>query len=179
MNGMSGKLILGGVAGTAAMTMMMMLIAPMMGVHMDIAASLAGMIQTPWAVGMLVHLLMGILVFPLVYGLLLRRYLPGSELVRGLIWGSILWMMMEFAVMPMIGAGVLGLNGPGMMGAVAALMAHLVYGGLLGGDRFGSGAHSAVQRGAGLTSTSRRSSSNHAPARRSVHDRPILVAQEE
>ena len=30
MNGMSGKLILGGVAGTAAMTMMMMLIAPMM-----------------------------------------------------------------------------------------------------------------------------------------------------
>jgi hypothetical protein len=126
MNGMSGKLILGGVAGTAAMTMMMMLIAPMMGVHMDIAASLA------WMVGMVIHLMMGILIYPLVYGILLRRYLPGSALVRGLIWGSIFWMMMELAVMPMIGAGVLGLNGPGMMGAVAALMAHLVYGGLLG-----------------------------------------------
>ena len=126
MNGMSGKLILGGVAGTAAMTMMMMLIAPMMGVHMDIAASLA------WMVGMVIHLTMGILIYPLVYGILLRRYLPGSALVRGLIWGSILWMMMEVAVMPMLGAGVFGINGPGMMGAVAALMAHLVYGGLLG-----------------------------------------------
>ena len=132
MNGMSVKLILGGVAGTTAMTVMMMLIAPMMGVHMDIAASLAGMIQAPWAVGMLAHLMMGILVFPLLYGLLLRRYLPGSVLVRGLIWGFILWMVMEVAVMPMLGAGVFRINGPGMMGAVAALMAHLVYGGLLG-----------------------------------------------
>ena len=132
MNGMSGKLILGGVAGTAAMTMMMMLIAPTMGVHMDIAASLAGMVHAPWMVGMIAYLMMGILIFPLVHGILLRRYLPGSALVRGLIWGSIFWMMMELAVMPMIGAGVLGLNGPGMMGAVAALMAHLVYGGLLG-----------------------------------------------
>lgn len=131
MNGMSGKLILGGVTGTAAMTIMM-LIAPMMGVHMDIAASLAGMVHAPWVVGMVLHLMMGVLIFLLVYGLLLRRYLPGSAVVRGLIWGSILWMMMELAVMPMIGAGVLGLNGPGMMGAVAALMAHFVYGGLLG-----------------------------------------------
>jgi hypothetical protein len=118
MNGFSRKLILGGVAGTAAMTMMMMLIAPMMGVHMDIAASLAGMVHAPWMVGMVIHLMMGILIFPLVYGIVLRRYLPGSALVRGLIWGSILWMMMEVAVMP--------------MGAVAALLAHLVYGGLLG-----------------------------------------------
>ena len=39
---------------------------------------------------------------------------------------------MEVAVMPMLGAGVFRINGPGMMGAVAALMAHLVYGGLLG-----------------------------------------------
>jgi hypothetical protein len=41
-------------------------------------------------------------------------------------------MMMEVAVMPMLGAGVFGINGLGMMGAVAALMAHLVYGRLLG-----------------------------------------------
>ena len=88
MNGMSVKLVLGGVAGTAAMTLMM-LIAPMMGVHMDIAASLAGMVHAPWMVGMVIHLMMGILIFPLVYGILLRRYLPGSALVRGLIWGSI------------------------------------------------------------------------------------------
>ncbi len=59
-------------------------------------------------------------------------YLPGPVLARGLIWGFILWTVMEVAVMPMLGAGVFRINGPGMMGAVAALMAHLVYGGLLG-----------------------------------------------
>ena len=82
---------------------------------------------------MVVYLMMGTFIFSLVYGILLRRYLPGSVLVRGLIWGFILWIVMEVAVMPMLGAGVFGINGPGMMGAVAALMAHLVYGGLLGG----------------------------------------------
>jgi uncharacterized membrane protein YagU involved in acid resistance len=133
MNGTPGKLILGGVAGTAAITMMLMFIAPMIGVHMDIAASLSGMVHTPWMVGMVVYLMMGTFIFSLVYGILLRRYLPGSVLVRGLIWGFILWIVMEVAVMPMLGAGVFGINGPGMMGAVAALMAHLVYGGLLGG----------------------------------------------
>ncbi len=60
MNRMPGKLILGGVTGTAAMTMMMLLIAPMMGVHMDIATSLAGIVHAPWMVGMVMHLLMGI-----------------------------------------------------------------------------------------------------------------------
>ena len=133
MNGTPGKLILGGVAGAAAITMMLMFIAPMIGVHMDIAASLSGMVHTPWMVGMVVYLMMGTFIFSLVYGILLRRYLPGSVLVRGLIWGFILWIVMEVAVMPMLGAGVFGINGPGMMGAVAALMAHLVYGGLLGG----------------------------------------------
>ncbi len=39
---------------------------------------------------------------------------------------------MDVAVMPMLGGGVFGINGPGMIGAVAALMAHLVYGGLQG-----------------------------------------------
>jgi uncharacterized membrane protein YagU involved in acid resistance len=133
MNETPGKLILGGVAGAAAITMMLMFIAPMIGVHMDIAASLSGMVHTPWMVGMVVYLMMGTFIFSLVYGILLRRYLPGSVLVRGLIWGFILWIVMEVAVMPMLGAGVFGINGPGMMGAVAALMAHLVYGGLLGG----------------------------------------------
>src|ERR1039457_434778 len=104
------------------MTLMMMFIAPMMGVHMDIAASLAGMVHAPWMAGMVVHLIMGILIFPLAYGILLRRYLPGSALVRGLIWGSILWMMMEVAVMPMLGAGGFGINGPGMMGGGAGWM---------------------------------------------------------
>ena len=114
------------------MTLMMMFVAPMMGVHMDIAASLATMVHGPWAIGILVHLIMGILIFPVAYEYLLRRHLPGPAPVRGMIWGGILWLMLEIFLMPMMGAGVFGSAGPEMTGEVAALLAHLVYGGLLG-----------------------------------------------
>jgi len=40
--------------------------------------------------------------------------------------------MLEIVVMPMMGLGIFGSAGPGMTGAVAALLAHLMYGGLLG-----------------------------------------------
>ena len=126
------RLVLGGLAGTVALTLMMMFVAPMMGVHMDIAANIASMLNAPWAIGMAIHLMMGVLIFPMVYGYLLQRHLPGSGPVRGMVWGGILWLMLEMFVMPMMGKGFLGSNGPGMKGAVAALLAHLIYGALLG-----------------------------------------------
>ena len=52
--------------------------------------------------------------------------------MKGMLFGAMLWLVMEFAVMPMMGEGFLGLNGPGMMGAAAALMVHRVYGAILG-----------------------------------------------
>ncbi|HVC89403.1 MAG TPA: DUF6789 family protein [Acidobacteriaceae bacterium] len=126
------RLVLGGLAGTFALTLMMMFVAPMMGVHMDIATNIASMLNTPWVLGMIIHLMMGVLIFPLLYGYLLQRHLSGAGAVRGMIWGSILWLMLEMLVMPMMGNGFFGANGPGMKGAVAALLAHLIYGGLLG-----------------------------------------------
>ncbi|MGC8536809.1 MAG: DUF6789 family protein [Rhizomicrobium sp.] len=125
-------LVLGGLAGTLALTFMMMFVAPMMGVRMDIAASLAAMLHAPRAVGLLLHFMMGTLIFSTIYGYLLQGRLPGPGLVQGMIWGSILWLMLESFVMPMMGKGFFGASGPGMKGAVAALLAHLVYGGLLG-----------------------------------------------
>lgn len=126
------RLLWGGFAGTVAMTLMMIFVAPMMGVHMDIAASLATMLNGPWAIGMLVHLMMGVLIFSVVYGYLLQRRLPGSAPVRGMIWGAVLWLMLEAFVMPMLGNGFFGADGPGGKGAMAALLAHLAYGALLG-----------------------------------------------
>jgi hypothetical protein len=114
------------------MTLMMLLVAPMMGVHMDIAASIAMMLHVPWIAGLSVHFALGILIFPTIYGYMLRSRLPGSPIARGIIWGGILWLMLEAFGMPMMGKGFFGVNGPGMMGAVAALLAHLVYGTLLG-----------------------------------------------
>src|SRR5258707_6655050 len=126
------RLVWAGLAGTVAMTLMMMLVAPMMGVEMDIAASLAKMLDGPWILGILIHFMMGILIFPSVYGYLLQRHLSGAAPVRGMIWGGILWLILEVLVMPMMGNGLFGSEGPGMKGAVAALLAHLVYGALLG-----------------------------------------------
>lgn len=126
------RLVLGGLAGTVALTLMMMFVAPMMGVPMDIATNIASMLNAPWVLGMFIHLMMGVLIFPMVYGYLVQRHLPGSGPMRGMILGSILWLMLEMFVMPMMGKGFFGANGPGMKGAVAALLAHLIYGGLLG-----------------------------------------------
>ena len=132
MKRISVRLIWAGVAATVVMTAMMMFVAPMMGVHMDIAASLAGMMHMPWAAGLTAHMMLGVIVFPLVYAFVFANRLPGSPAVRGVIFGVVLWLMMEAVVMPMLGVGFFGMNGPGMMGAVAALMAHLAYGAILG-----------------------------------------------
>jgi uncharacterized membrane protein YagU involved in acid resistance len=132
MTRISVRLIWAGVAATVVMTAMMMFVAPMMGVHMDIAASLADMMHMPWAAGLTAHMMLGVIVFPLVYAFVFANRLPGSPAVRGVIFGLVLWLMMEAVVMPMLGAGFFGMNGPGMMGAVAALVAHLAYGAILG-----------------------------------------------
>lgn len=128
-----GKAILGGFLGTIALTFMMKFVAPLMGVHMDIAQNLANMMHVPWAAGMAVHFMNGTLIFPALYTFLLYRHLPGGPAVKGLIWGGILWFLLEVMVMPMLGMGVFGWEGPGAKGAAAALLAHLVYGAVLGG----------------------------------------------
>jgi len=132
MKSQFGRAVIGGLAGTIAMTLMMMFVAPMMGVHMDIAKSLAHMMGSSHAAGLAVHFFNGTVLFPAIFVFALLRFLPGTTLVKGLIWGGILWAMLEILVMPMMGMGIFGSTGPGMKGAVAALLAHLVYGALLG-----------------------------------------------
>ena len=122
---------MGGLIGTFIMTLMMMYLAPMMtGAPMDIAAMLGGMLGG-WKVGMAAHLIMGIIVFPLIYVLVVYHFVGGTPLVRGLVYGVLLWLAAVIVVMPIAGAGVLMSNVGGMMAVIAALIGHLVYGGLL------------------------------------------------
>lgn len=126
------RAVLGGLAGTAAMTMMMYFVAPMMtGSTMDIAAELGRMMGGSWALGMMAHVMNGVLIFPLVYAFVLYGMLPGPPTARGALWGLALWLVAQVVVMPMIGAGFFSSN-VGMPSAVASLMGHLVYGILLG-----------------------------------------------
>ena len=125
--------VLGGVAATIVMTLMAMYVAPMMtGMPMDIAALIAGMLAMSWGVGMLIHLMMGIIIFPLIYVYIVYERVPGSPVLRGLLWGVALWVAAVLVVMPMAGAGFLMANIGGGMAVMASLLAHLVYGGLLG-----------------------------------------------
>jgi len=127
-----GRAILGGFVGTLAITFLMYIGGPMMGLpKMDIAAMLGGMLGG-WAMGMMMHFLNGTIIFPLIYAYVLFGKLPGSPYLKGILWGAMLWVLAQLVVMPMMGAGLFGLKMAGMMSAVGSLMGHVVYGALLG-----------------------------------------------
>ena len=123
---------LGGFVGTLAMTMMMYVVAPMMGLHMDIAAMLGSMLGGSWIAGMMMHFVNGSVIFPAIYAYALYAHLPGSPAVRGTIWGVALWLVAQTVVMPMMGAGLFSSAMGGMMAAMGSLIGHLLYGSLLG-----------------------------------------------
>jgi uncharacterized membrane protein YagU involved in acid resistance len=123
---------LGGLVGTAAMTAMMYIVAPMMGLRMDIAAMLGSMLGGSWAAGLMMHFVNGTVIFPAIYAYALYARLPGSAAVRGATWGVALWLVAQIIVMPMMGAGVFSSAMGGMMAAMASLVGHIIYGGLLG-----------------------------------------------
>ena len=126
------RLVLGGFVGTMAMTAMMYMVAPMMGVRMDIAAMLGSMLGGSWAAGMAMHVINGTVLFPLVYGYLLVSRLPGPPLLRGALWGVVLWLIAQTMVMPMMGAGLFSAAAGGMVAAVGSLVGHVLYGTILG-----------------------------------------------
>jgi uncharacterized membrane protein YagU involved in acid resistance len=135
-----GRVIVGGFAGTLAISFLMYIGAPMMGLpKMDIAGML-GTILGGWSMGMVMHFINGTIIFPLIYAYFLFGKLPGSPYLKGIIWGVALWVLAQLVVMPMMGAGILGLKMAGMMSAVGSLVGHVVYGALLG--RIGGHAHS-------------------------------------
>lgn len=127
------KILIGGLAGTLMMSLMMKFAAPMMiGQPMDIAAMLGNMMGGVYEMGMAAHVLLGVLVFPLIYVMLFQFWL-GAPLVKGLLFGTMLWLMAATMVMPMAGAGFFMSEIGGIKAAIAALIGHWVYGGLLGG----------------------------------------------
>jgi uncharacterized membrane protein YagU involved in acid resistance len=127
------RALLAGVVATAAMTFMAYFVSPvMLGHPMDIAQMLSGFAGGSWAIGMLMHLMNGIVVFPLIYLIVLYRFLPGAPWLKGILWGVVLWLSLEIVIEPMMGAGMFSTNQAGAKGVMAALVAHLIYGVLLG-----------------------------------------------
>ncbi len=126
------RLVLGGLAGTLVMTAMMYMVAPMMGLRMDIAAMLGSMLGGSWTAGLVMHFVLGTLVFPLVFGYVIASRLPGPAVVRGALRGTALWLIAQTMVMPMMGAGLFSAAAGGMVASAGSLMGHLLYGTILG-----------------------------------------------
>jgi hypothetical protein len=122
----------GGFVGTVVMTAMMYMVAPMMGLHMDIAAMLGSVLGGSWIAGMMMHFVNGSVIFPAVYAFALYAHLPGSPAIRGTIWGLALWLLAQTVVMPMMGAGLFSSAMGGAMAAMGSLIGHVLYGSLLG-----------------------------------------------
>ena len=81
------------------------------------------------AVGWLIHFLVGV-AFALAYGGLVIGRLRGSPLVRGLMFGVLVFLLGQAVFLPMVGAGFFSRGDQSML--VGSLLGHLVFGGVLG-----------------------------------------------
>lgn len=126
------KAVLGGFVGTLAMTAIMYLVAPMMGLTMDIAAMLGSLMDGHWTAGMTLHFINGSIIFPAVYAYVLYDRLPGSPAARGTLWGIGLWLLAPAVVMPMMGGGLFSSAMGGVMAVMGSFVGHVIHGSLLG-----------------------------------------------
>jgi len=128
MNFHPGRAIVGGLAGTAAMTMLMTM-APAMGLPpMSVPAMLGSVMGGSIVLGWAAHFMIGV-VLALGYAALFAARLPGHAVARGAIYSLLPWLMAQLAVMPMMG---MGLFAGSMLAAAGSLMGHLLYGAVLG-----------------------------------------------
>ncbi len=127
--------VIGGLAGTILMTLMMYYVAPlMMCCPMDIATTLGEMMGMGSRMGMLAHFMIGAVVLPAVFAMVLWDKIPGgSGWMKGLIFGMVMWVVSQAIVMPMAGAGMFSANNSEqMMALLGSAMGHAVYGMVLG-----------------------------------------------
>ncbi len=128
------RYFLGGLVGTGVMTFMMYFVRPkLVGAPMDIGAELGAQLGGSWWLGMAVHVVIGVVITPLIFGNVLAKFLPGPSFVKGLLTGIGMWLVAMTVTMPMMGKGMfLTATGEGPKAIVAAFMAHAAYGLLLG-----------------------------------------------
>jgi len=126
------KIGLAGLAGTLAMTMLM-LIGPLMGMpKMDMGSMLGPMnpiVALPYWVGWVMHFIIGIALAG-IYAAFLINILPLDGWKRGAVFSLAPFLMKEIIVSPMMGMGVF--EGGDMLMIMGSLLGHLVYGGVMG-----------------------------------------------
>jgi hypothetical protein len=121
---------------------MVQAVAPAMGLPpMNIAAMLASMLGGSLAMGWIIHLMMGTIVWPAAYGYLVQARLPGTPWLRGGLFGLLLGIFVLIIGFPLVGAmfpslapqpGFLALGLGGALATLGVVAGHLIYGVVLG-----------------------------------------------
>ena len=143
-----------GFVATTIITLMVYFVSPdLTGGPSDLAALLAGLMGVSWVAGLGAHFLIGTVVLPTLYVLFPNRVLTGGAAVRGMTWGLLLWLLSQAIVIPASGGGFFSENAGGLKAVLDSLLAHLLYGLVLGvltgGARAGSySARDAYEHGA-------------------------------
>jgi hypothetical protein len=129
------KVIIGGLAATAVMTIFM-LIAPFIGLpKMDYGAMLGTLFGGSPALGWVLHFVIGIF-FAFMYALIFNRYLPViNDIARGAVYGIIVLVFSEIVLELLLLAGLFSWDmKEGMAITIFGnMLACFIYGGVLGG----------------------------------------------
>lgn len=123
------RLAIGAIVATIVLEMMMRVGAPnLMGIApmspANLVTSILGLPQGH-VLGTIAHFGMALVAFPIGYILIAYRHFPGHYLLRGALWGVLLWLGAMVVVVPLAGLPIFFGFGKPM---VAALVAHVVYG---------------------------------------------------
>lgn len=127
------KLFVGGFIGTQALALILFVLEPnFISRTREIPQALRTELSEPHGLGLvLLHVFNGSIVFPLAFGLMAMR-VRGPWMLKGLVWGAILWLLAGAVIMPMSGFGYFGYDADGWRVAVSSLAGHLAYGAILG-----------------------------------------------
>lgn len=125
------KSVLGGLVGTAVMTLIMF-IAPMMGMpKMNPAEMLSGMLGVPTFLGWIMHFMIGI-VFAASYVFIISELLKkvNSKVINGALFGLIVFVFAQIMMMMMksLMGGMASPEGNMALMMIGSIMGHLVYG---------------------------------------------------
>ncbi len=123
--------VIAGFTATVVLSILMVMKAGM-GImpELNVIKMLAGMMNAPLIMGWVAHFVIGTFVWGILFAALESK-LPGGTMKSAIIFSIGAWFLMMIGPLPMVGAGLFGLN-MGMMAPVATLVLHLIWGAVLG-----------------------------------------------
>lgn len=123
--------LIGGIAGTAVMTLVMF-IAPMMGMpKMNPAAMLSMMMGFPLSIGWIMHFMIGI-IFALTYAFFFIKVVRkiSNNILKGAIFGlaAFIFAQMAMAMMGAMLGGMPPMAGSMMLMMIGSIVGHVIFG---------------------------------------------------